>query len=309
MSTLPRLLQCSTTQTPTSSTTRSPLQSPTAVTKSHLKERVISQKDALRVKVFLLSCNDTLLEAAVRHYRLLLGEHVDITLLDNFSGAQFLRRAKSLGVSVKRWGSDPRAVIEHERTRLKNTAWKAARAKNFRWVIIADMDEWLHVSAADLDAEERAGHTVLTTHGFNVVGKSRLAGLGDIDLHAPVFQGFSDTDFDKRVCFNPNAISDIRFKDGCHVAAPRGKVVFSTASYILAHMSSLGLKHLQEKHKHRYEHTDPKDKLLGMNTHYKKDAATTAFLYSVQKTAATVWLHTRYYSSRAAFLSNSMTSG
>lgn len=235
---------------------------------------VIAAHGALRAQVFLGTYNSALLEEAVVHYRTLLGHQTDIVLLDGGSDDDFVARAHRLGLRMQSWApksGDSRFHNERDYVALKNITWKSARG-NYDWVIVADVDEWLHVTASDLLAEAAAGTSVLNTQGFDVIMDSRSETLADIDLHPPELRGCCAPRYSKSVCFNPNAIDEIHFSMGCHTASPSGNVKYSERSYVLAHMSMLGAPYLQAKHRKWILRRNPDELKAGFSIHYKANS-------------------------------------
>ncbi len=103
----------------------------------------------------------------------------DITIYDNESSDDSVKIAKSLGCKVVSWSSKG-ILNELNQTSLKNKCWKSVKEG---WVIVLDMDEWLCVTEADLNAEEKAGTTILDILGYDMIGTSKEVDLHDINLH------------------------------------------------------------------------------------------------------------------------------
>jgi hypothetical protein len=104
---------------------------------------------------------------------------VTFTILDNESDDRSVAIAKELGCTVQTFSTGGKTDDITLRD-LKNNVWQQTSNGG---VIVADMDEWLCVTAEDLAREVCRGTTILRTYGWKVFGDSASPTLGDIDLH------------------------------------------------------------------------------------------------------------------------------
>lgn len=219
------------------------------------------------VSLFLLCHNEeVLLPNTIEHYRKNIPQ-VRITILDNESSDRSVAIAQKLGCSVVAWSSGGQ-LDDFKNAELKNTVWQSVEDG---WVIVADMDEWLCITARDLQRETRLGVTVLKTYGWNVVAESKREDLGDLDLHT-LTRGFHQKNFNKRVAFRRPQVRAMNFGLGAHTAQPSGEIVYSPRIYVLKHMERLGLPWLTKKFKRRFARSARMHE-VGIARHYTEDVA------------------------------------
>ena len=234
----------------------------------------------MSLHVYLLCHNEeVLLPHTVAHYRRRVSG-VTFTILDNESDDRSAAIARELGCAVATYGSDGKlddGTLRH----LKNTVWREVAEG---WVIMADMDEWLCVTAADLEREERLGVTVLSTEGLNVLGESATTTLEDIDLHA-LRTGYLNPQESKAICFRRPHIAAMNYDYGAHGCAPEGEVKWSRHTYRLKHMSELGHAFIVRKHQVRYER-GKEQQAQNLGTHYTNDVAQVSAEFAEARAAA-----------------------
>jgi hypothetical protein len=234
----------------------------------------------MSLHVYLLCHNEgVLLPHTIEHYR----RHVPgdtFTILDNESDDRSVAIATELGCTVQTFATGGK--IDDVMLRdLKNSVWKQI---SNGWVIVADMDEWLCVTAEDLAREERSGTTILRTFGLNVFGDSASPTLDDIDLHA-LNTGQHHPPESKAICFRRPQISAMNYNPGAHKCAPVGDVRWSKRTYLLKHMAWLGRPFIVEKYQKRYAR-GKEQQVRGLGTHYTDDAARVSVQYQEEQRAA-----------------------
>jgi hypothetical protein len=222
----------------------------------------------MSLHVYLVCHNEeVLLPHTVEHYRRRV-PGVTFTILDNESDDRSVAIARELGCAVQTFstgGTLDDAVLRD----LKNTVWLE---RTEGWVIVVDMDEWLCVTAEDLEREEQAGTTVLRTNGWNVLGESALVTLADIDLHE-LKSGQPHPPESKAVCFRRPQIQAMNYSYGAHRSSPRGTVRRSRKTYRLKHMAWLGAAFIVHKYARRYER-GAEQRTRGLGIHYSDNAQT-----------------------------------
>jgi hypothetical protein len=232
--------------------------------------------------VYLLCHNEeVLLPHAVEHYRRRVPD-VTFTILDNESNDRSVAIANELGCTVQSFTTGD-ALNDDVLRDLKNSVWLE---RTEGWVIVADMDEWLCVTADDLAREERAGTTVLKVEGWNVVGESAMEQLNDIDLHA-LNTGAIHTYESKSICFRRPQITAMNYNTGAHRSRPEGIVRRSRKTYRLKHMNWLGSAFVVHKYATRYargkeqqarglgiQYTDQTDKVINEFNEWRAKART-----------------------------------
>lgn len=215
--------------------------------------------------VYLLCHNEqVLLPHAVEHYRRRV-PGVTFTILDNESSDASVAIARHLGCEVQTFKTGNKINDDVLRD-LKNSVWLE---RTEGWVIVADMDEWLCVTEADLAHEERAGTTLLNVEGWNVVGESGSVQLDDIDLHA-LNTGAIHTYESKSICFRRPQITAMNYNTGAHRSSPEGVVRRSRKTYRMKHMNWLGRAFVVHKYASRYER-GKEQQARGLGTHYTNE--------------------------------------
>ena len=142
-----------------------------------------------KVHVFLVCYNEeAILASTVRHYRRCFRD-CKITIFDTMSDDSSRAIATAAGCSIVPWDSPHQGQLDEDTlTQVKNHLWKS-HVEDGTWVVMADMDEWLCCSLAQLAEEEGYGTTILSTQGWQMVGESLRQDLTDIDLDE-VCKGF-----------------------------------------------------------------------------------------------------------------------
>jgi len=216
----------------------------------------------MSLHVYLLCHNEeVLLPHAIEHYRRRV-PGVTFTIIDNESDDRSVAIARELGCAVQTFSTGGKIddIVLRE---LKNSVWQEIANG---WVIVADMDEWLCITAEDLAREERAGTTILRTFGLNVFGDSASPILDDIDLHA-LNTGQPHPPESKAICFRRPQITEMNYRAGAHVSAPAGDVRWSRMTYPLKHIAWPGEAFMVQKHQIRYAR-GKEQQALGLGTHY-----------------------------------------
>jgi hypothetical protein len=234
----------------------------------------------LSLHVYLLCHNEeVLLPHAIEHYRRRVPS-ATFTILDNESSDRSVAMAKELGCAVQPFSTGGK-IDDLVLRDLKNDVWKGITNG---WVIVADMDEWLCITAEDLAREEQAGTTILHTFGLNVFGNSGSPTLDDVDLHA-LNTGQPHPPESKAICFRRPQINAINYNPGAHKCAPVGDVRWSKRTYVLKHMAWLGRPFIVEKYQKRYAR-GKEQQVRGLGTHYTDDAAKVSVQYDQEERAA-----------------------
>lgn len=224
----------------------------------------------MKVYLFLLCYNErAILQQTVEYYRRALSNaEVVMTIYDNLSTDGSFQLAQSLGCNVIRFSSGNEQNEPFLR-RIKNEAWK--NVPEDAWVIVCDMDELLVVSTEDLVREREAGVHILTTQGYEMIGKSERLDLSDIDLHE-VCLGYENPAESKRICFWRGAVKEIGYEAGAHVCHPvpreeGASIVYSEKVYSLKHMNKMGLPYYTDKMLKRFARTH-RARRSGLSIHY-----------------------------------------
>lgn len=187
-----------------------------------------------------------MLPHTIEHYRRNI-PGCNITIYDNISTDSSVDIAKSLGCDVVQWtkGDYIDALAYRD---IKNNCWKSVKDG---WVIMADMDEWIQVTTADLMAEEAAGATVLRVKGYEVLPESQTLDLSDVDLHG-CNRGVYNHWMNKNVCFLRQKIREMNYNGGAHSCHVTGWPQLTEKTYFLKHMNQLGLEWSLKKNRDRF---------------------------------------------------------
>jgi hypothetical protein len=213
--------------------------------------------------IFLLCFNEEcIIRQTITHYKTRFPNAI-ITIIDNNSTDNSVKIAQEEGCDIFSFESE-NIMNEFIMRDIRNKHWKSVKNG---WVIICDMDEWLNVCESELLEEDNKGTTVLTTVGYNMVGKSYSEKVEDIDLNS-LEDGFYDKNFCKNACFKRPAIIEMNYNTGCHECKPKGIVKYSEKKYILKHMDRLGIPYLVRKMKARYARSKWFSEKFGLNGHY-----------------------------------------
>ena len=216
---------------------------------------VATPRSPLPVHIYLISRNEgVLLPHTLAHYKSRFPD-ATITVFDNDSTDDTRKLALAAGCRVESFSTGFELNDTHHQ-HLKNTAWLGDAPS---WVIFADADEWLDMSASALRREDAAGTTVVLTVGVEVVKNSTWADLRDVDLHESPRRGYRNRMYSKLVAFKaaPPAVgvAYMNYSIGGHVATPTGRVVFSRRCFSVLHMNFLGAPYLAQKYASRFART------------------------------------------------------
>ena len=219
----------------------------------------------MKVGVFVQCYNEiNVLPWFIRYYRSMIPD-VTICVMDNESTDGTGAYAASQGCIVHSFSTN-NTLDDFGRLILKERA--RVLLPDVDWIISVDTDEFLIVSAQQLEEELRAGTSLLKVKGYTMVGESKAEDLHDLDFFA-IDRGYPDAGYNKPCCYNPRLISRMNYSAGCHTARPVGDVVESSGTYDLYHYHMLGLPFLVM----RYRVNHSRNIGNGCNAqHYTSDA-------------------------------------
>ena len=131
---------------------------------------------------------------------------------------------------------------------IKNSCWQEFR-KEYDWVIITDLDEFLFHDNLELYLNQaiEKKYTILNTCGFNMI--SDTYPTADEPLLNQIKNGAFSTNFSKPIIFDPKAIEQINYSPGGHFIEPIGNVkIKDSDGLLLLHLKYLGgLSRLQRR--------------------------------------------------------------
>jgi glycosyltransferase involved in cell wall biosynthesis len=165
----------------------------------------------------------------IKHYQHFCSR---VVIWDNHSTDNTQEIAKSFGCTVKTFGT-PGELSDRAYMELKNECWKKKHAGYDRreFVIVVDADEILIPMNGSLNPEA----TIYKTKGWNVFSHDMPK-----DSWSEITNGHPEENYSKTVIFNPNQITDINFRIGCHASSPKGNVIWSDDPLYLFHYRNVG---------------------------------------------------------------------
>jgi len=244
----------------------------------------------IQLHLYLLCYNEaTLIGATIDHYQTRF-PNCYITILDNESTDNSVAIAKAKGCRIHSWSSD-QSIDDGKYIQFKDHFWKevstGSEQDTQNWIIMADMDEWLSISLAELQEEDAKGTTIISTVGYNMTADSQKEDLSDLNLHQLTKGLFWETEC-KSVCFKRAEIQEMNYAIGAHSCRPMGRIQYSERRYVLKHMEPLGLAFMIAKFTNRYKRTEKRrlegDHLAGL--HYTDNVKKITERYREQYTGA-----------------------
>ncbi len=222
----------------------------------------------MKINIFLLCYNESaILPHTINHYKTQFPSCV-ITIYDNESTDNSVEIAKALGCHIISFNSN-NILDEPMLTHIRNSCWKTITDGI---IIVADMDEYICITEAELMEEIDVGTTILTILGINMIGESQTVDLSDIDLQ--LIRKYVDDDKispeSKSLCFLRESITEMNYSVGAHQCEPQGKVKYSVKTYYNKHMNYLGIPFITNKMIKRYERSHQMRE-HGMSIHYTDD--------------------------------------
>ena len=176
----------------------------------------------------------------LRHYEPLVDR---IVIFDDGSTDRSLELlSASRKVELRRLPAGPSSILMH--TEEMNHCWKESRSRA-DWIIIADPDEhFYHPCLREyLERCKVENVTILNPVGVDMI--SALFPSPDAVLSETIRRGVRSFLLDKLAVFDPNAIEEINYTPGRHLAAPAGRVIFPPKREVkLLHYKQLGLDYL-----------------------------------------------------------------
>jgi glycosyltransferase involved in cell wall biosynthesis len=152
-----------------------------------------------------------------------------------------------------------------------NHCWKESR-RRAGWVIICDIDEQIYHHRHLRDHLETCTHngvTILNPVGVEMVS-AHFPTPGAV-LTETIRSGVRSFPLDKLAVFDPNAVEEINYRAGRHVASPTGRIVFSPKREVkLLHYKYLGLDYLTSRSEDLRSRKTAFDRERGWGLHYDR---------------------------------------
>lgn len=128
----------------------------------------------------------------------------------------------------------------------KNQLWKQWSRGQVDFVVVCDFDEVVYAENiyAELQKMKDAGGSIANLRSLCVWCTDENF-PSDTDLiHKQNGMFFRyDKQYDKKILFDPNKLTEINYSPGCHLCSPQGDVKWYDANIRMFHFSHLGLKY------------------------------------------------------------------
>ena len=148
------------------------------------------------------------------------------------------------------------------------------------------MDEFLYSDDLGqyLRGFNESNATIIKPIGFEMMIKDfdlTKSGL----LLADVTHGYEHDHFNKFCIFKPREINEINYNFGCHVASPKGNVVFYDKPIKLLHLKKIGLNYFLEKMKAYHTRLSKfnRDRALGYQYDFSPEKHVDMFITELEK--------------------------
>jgi hypothetical protein len=221
---------------------------------------------SLRIHVYALCWNEErFLPYFLRHY----GSFAEkIHIFDNMSSDRSVDIIKSFpNTHVERF--DTNELLRDDILRdLKGTRWKDSKGRA-DWVICVDTDEILwHARLVEyLQSCQQRSITIPVPSGYEMVSDSFPTTPGQV--YDEVKQGAFNVEYCKPCIFNPNAIMEMNYNAGCHLARPVGRVIVDPRSDLkLLHYRFLGLDYVLPRFQVKFSRCSEINKQNNWGAHY-----------------------------------------
>jgi glycosyltransferase involved in cell wall biosynthesis len=213
------------------------------------------------VEAFVVAWNESeTIHLTLKHYSSFCEK---VTLFDNYSTDGTPDIARSMGAEVKQFGT-PGVLSDDDYLTVKNNCWKKSKA---RWVFVGDADEiiWHPHMETELRLQHDLGATIFKTIGWDVVSHYMPN-----DSFLEITNGYLNENYSKLVVFNPQAIKEINYRYGCHVANPKGEVNYCDEELILMHYRNIGgPQRLVDRHALYRPRMSENNRRFGLGCHYE----------------------------------------
>lgn len=214
----------------------------------------------MRVEAYIIGWNrEDTIAFTIRHYKAFCDT---VYLYDNFSTDRTRDVAEAHGATVRLFGISG-ILDDAEYLKVKNNAWKGSSAD---WVIVVDEDEilWSPDLVFILRQAITSGSTIFNPRGVSIHSDSMPK-----DDWLDIQTGRWDKNYSKTCVFDPKAIKEIGYVEGCHVSKPRGRMIYSSMPLYLLHYRSVGgVDRLIKRHNEYVPRMSQRNRTWGMGIQY-----------------------------------------
>jgi hypothetical protein len=200
----------------------------------------------MRIHLYTVSLNEMrMLGFFFRHYEPWVTRFVVFDDQSNDGTADFLRTKPNVEVRIREYSNSDSLVLSGKA--IRDHCWKESRGVA-DWVIVADIDEHLHHPGIEtyLAQCKRNGVTLMPALGFEMLTDDFPAAAEH--LASTRTMGAPHGHNSKLRIFDPDAIEEVDFSVGGHLATPRGRIVLPERDeLLLLHYKHLGLDYALER--------------------------------------------------------------
>lgn len=217
----------------------------------------------LQITIYTIAFNEELmLPHFIRHYRARF-HNCKIIVYDNQSTDGTVLVAKSAGCEVIEYNTNNQ-LSDSAYLRIKNHCWQTT--PRLGWALIADVDELCDINEADLLREQKAGTTIVTFKGYNMVNLRE-----DYNVEG-ITHGVPDDMYSKHYLFYTPEISAINYNPGCHVSKPVGRISYSTQTYNCYHYRYINTDYVVNRYAVNLKRLSAENKRKGWGSQYASGA-------------------------------------
>lgn len=210
------------------------------------------------ITIYTITYNEQqMLPHFIKHYRNNF-PGCRIIVYDNYSTDATVRIALAADCEVISYNSNNQ-LDDLKYLQIKNHCWQGQQDT---WAIVADCDELLQITEEELEKEEIAGTTIVSTQGYDMVNM-----LNNTDI-ASITKGAKNDRYSKSYCFNTKRISAINYTPGCHEAKPVGSIAYSFKVYPAYHYRFISVGYLNARYIQNKLRMCENNKRKGMGSQY-----------------------------------------
>jgi len=217
----------------------------------------------MNVECYFIAFNESeTIHLTIKHYQQFCSK---VIVYDNFSTDNTREIAESMGCEVRMFGIEGQ-LNDAEYLKVKNNCWKGSQAD---WVIVCDADEilWHPDLAGMLSRWKELGATIFNTIGWNIFSND----IPKSDW-LEIKTGVPDSNYAKKIIFDPKRIKEINYQFGCHTFKPEGPlgvISWSTEKPIVMHYKHVGgAERLANRHALYSKRRSPINKRWHMGDQY-----------------------------------------
>jgi glycosyltransferase involved in cell wall biosynthesis len=228
----------------------------------------------LRIVLYYINWNDSFYFPFIKeHY----GKFCErIVMLDNYSTDDSVSIAQKLGFDVKTFGIKG-VLDDYEYLNVKNEAWKECRGQGIDYVIVCDADEFICL-------DNPIGSAPKVT-GYNIISET-LPKKSVMEINT----GSISESYSKQAIFNPDKISEIHFRPGCHFNNISGTVTTEGDCRLLHYRCIGGVERMIKRHDLYRPRMSVANIQHGLGYHYNyENIKKTAEWFLLKSQASELW--------------------